>query len=60
MDGSGNLVVADADGAVVVPAELADETVRRALAKASKEDGLRDALQAGSTLRAAYDRFGVL
>src|SRR6202034_1008395 len=56
----GDLVVADADGAVVVPPELADETVRRALAKASKEDGLRDALEAGSTLRAAYDRFGVL
>ena len=56
----GDLVVADRDGAVVVPAELADETIRRALAKASKEDGLRDALAAGSTLRAAYDRFGVL
>ena len=28
--------------------------------KASKEHGLRDALEAGSTLRAAYDRFGVL
>ena len=26
----------------------------------SKEHGLRDALEAGSTLRAAYDRFGVL
>src|SRR5580693_9012135 len=56
----GDLVVADADGAVVVPAELADETIRRALAKASKEDGLRNALQAGSTMRAAYHRFGVL
>jgi regulator of RNase E activity RraA len=53
-------VVADDDGAVVVPAELAGETIRRALAKASKEHGLRDALEAGSTLRAAYDRFGVL
>jgi len=39
--------VADDDGAVVVPAELAEETIRRALAKASKEDGLRDALDAG-------------
>jgi len=56
----GDLVVADDDGAVVVPAELADETIRRALAKASKEHALRDALQAGSTLRAAYDRYGVL
>jgi 4-hydroxy-4-methyl-2-oxoglutarate aldolase len=56
----GDLVVADADGAVVVPAELVQETVSRALAKASKEHGLRDALEGGSTLRAAYDRFGVL
>ena len=56
----GDLVVADDDGAVVVPAGLADQTIRLALAKASKEHGLRDALQAGSTLRAAYDRFGVL
>jgi regulator of RNase E activity RraA len=53
-------VGADAAGAVVDPAELAEETIGRALAKASKEHGLRDALQAGSTLRAAYDRFGVL
>jgi len=56
----GDLVVADDDGAVVIPAELTQETVGRALAKASKEHGLRDALEAGSTLRAAYDRFGVL
>jgi hypothetical protein len=35
---------------VVVPAGLAGETIRLALAKASKEHGLR----------AAYDRFGVL
>jgi regulator of RNase E activity RraA len=56
----GDLVVADDDGAVVIPAELAEETISRALAKASKEHGLRDALEAGSTLRAAYDRFGVL
>jgi 4-hydroxy-4-methyl-2-oxoglutarate aldolase len=56
----GDLVVADADGAVVIPAELAHETVGRATAKASKEHGLRDELEEGSTLRAAYDRFGVL
>jgi regulator of RNase E activity RraA len=56
----GDLVVADDDGVVIVPAELAGETIRRALAKASRERGLRDALETGSTLRAAYDRFGVL
>lgn len=56
----GDLVVADDDGAVVIPAELTEETISRALAKASAEHALRDALEAGSTLRAAYDRFGVL
>ena len=56
----GDLVVADADGVVVVPASLASETVDRALEKVAKENGVRDALAAGSTLRSAYDRFGVL
>ena len=56
----GDLVVADADGAVAVPAGLAAEAVGRALEKVSKEDGVRDALARGSTLRSAYDRFGVL
>jgi 4-hydroxy-4-methyl-2-oxoglutarate aldolase len=56
----GDLVVADADGVVVVPAGLAAETVRRALDKVSKENGVRDALAGGSTLRSAYDQFGVL
>jgi regulator of RNase E activity RraA len=56
----GDLVVADADGVVAVPAGLAAETVRRALEKVSKENGVRDALAGGSTLRSAYDRFGVL
>lgn len=56
----GDLVVADVDGGVVVPASLVAETVRRGLEKVSKENGLREALIAGSTLRAAYDRFGVL
>jgi regulator of RNase E activity RraA len=53
-------VVADADGVVIVPAGLAAETVARALDKVSKENGVRDALAEGSTLRSAYDRFGVL
>ena len=56
----GDLVVADADGVVVVPAGLAAEAAGRALEKVSKENGVRDALAEGSTLRSAYDRFGVL
>jgi len=56
----GDLVVADADGVVVAPAGLAIEAVGRALEKVAKENSVRDALVAGSTLRNAYDRFGVL
>ena len=56
----GDLVVADADGVVVVPAGLVSATVDGALEKVAKESGVRDALAAGSTLRSAYDRFGVL
>ena len=56
----GDLVVADADGVVAVPARLAAEAVGRALDKVSKENRVRDALAEGSTLRSAYDRFGVL
>jgi len=53
-------VIADADGVTVVPTELASEAVGRALEKVAKENGVRDALAAGGTLRSAYDRFGVL
>ena len=53
-------MIADADGVVAVPAGLADEAVGRALEKVAKENGVRDALATGSTLRSAYDRFGVL
>jgi len=56
----GDLVVADADGVVVVPAGLVSATVDGALEKVAKESGVRDALAAGSTLRSAYGRFGVL
>jgi regulator of RNase E activity RraA len=56
----GDLVIADLDGVVVVPAGLVSATVDGALEKVAKESGVRDALAAGSTLRSAYDRFGVL
>ena len=56
----GGLGGGDADGAGGGPAGRARGAVGRALGKVSKEDGVRDALAAGSTLRSAYDRFGVL
>lgn len=56
----GDLVVADVDGAVVVPSEAAGEVVERALAKARTENSSRALLVEGATLQDAWERFGVL
>jgi 4-hydroxy-4-methyl-2-oxoglutarate aldolase len=56
----GDLVFGDIDGCLVIPAEAAEEAVRRALEKAAKEDTGRDELRAGARLRAVFARHGVL
>lgn len=56
----GDLVVADIDGAVVVPGEAAVEVTERALDKARTENSARALLLKGATLRDAWERFGVL
>jgi regulator of RNase E activity RraA len=57
---SGDWIFGDADGVVVVPADAADEVMKRAFAKVSAEDDTREQLAAGKTLREVFDRFGVL
>jgi regulator of RNase E activity RraA len=57
---SGDWIFGDADGVVVVPAEAADEVMKRAFAKVSAEDDTREQLAAGKTLREVFDTFGVL
>ncbi len=56
----GDLVVADADGIVIVPASHAPEAIERATAKAATEDDARDLLLAGGTLADVWKRFRVL
>ena len=56
----GDLIFGDVDGCVAIPKALAPQVVRRALEKVTAEDRTRDALLAGETLRAVYERFGVL
>jgi regulator of RNase E activity RraA len=56
----GDLIFADIDGCLVIPAAAAEEAVALALEKAAKEDTVRDELRAGSSLRAAFARHGVL
>jgi regulator of RNase E activity RraA len=57
---SGDWIFGDADGVVVVPADAAEEVMKRAFAKVSAEDHTREQLEAGKTLREVFDAFGVL
>jgi 4-hydroxy-4-methyl-2-oxoglutarate aldolase len=56
----GELVFADFDGVVVIPRELEDEALARAHEKVTKENHSRRDLLRGDTLRAVFDRYGVL
>lgn len=56
----GDYVIADEDGVVVVPAELATEVVERAAAKAAIEDEVRSALAAGESIADTYARYRVM
>jgi 4-hydroxy-4-methyl-2-oxoglutarate aldolase len=56
----GDLVFADRDGIVTVPAEITEETLRCARDKVSREDESRRELLQGAYLRDVYDKYGVL
>jgi regulator of RNase E activity RraA len=56
----GDLVFADYDGVVVVPAALVDETVRIATDKVCRENSTREELLGGAYLRDVYNKYGVL
>ncbi|MGI5183718.1 RraA family protein [Dactylosporangium sp. CA-152071] len=56
----GDLVVADVDGVVIVPAELEDEVLELALAKATSENTVRAAIEGGMSSTEALATFGVL
>jgi len=56
----GDLVVADFDGVVVIPAEAVSEAVRRATEKVTRENHSRAELMNGRLLRDVYEKYGVL
>ncbi|HEY4754008.1 MAG TPA: RraA family protein [Candidatus Limnocylindrales bacterium] len=56
----GDLVVGDIDGVVVVPQEVEDEVIEAALEKASAENTVRAAIEAGMSSTEAFARYGVL
>jgi regulator of RNase E activity RraA len=57
---SGDLVLADEDGIVFVPASVEAEVIRRAWEKVHAENVVRDSIKAGMKAVDAYHKFGVL
>jgi 4-hydroxy-4-methyl-2-oxoglutarate aldolase len=56
----GDLVFGDVDGLVVIPREVEQEVVKRALDKVSGENQSRDALRRGEKLADVFRRLGIL
>jgi len=56
----GDIVIADRDGAAIVPQEVAAKALAAALAKVRAENKFRDAVKAGMSLTEAYAKFKVL
>ncbi|MCS7158866.1 MAG: RraA family protein [Gemmatales bacterium] len=56
----GDILYADFDGVIVIPAELAEPALRQALAKVTGENRVRDELAAGKSVRETFARYGIL
>jgi regulator of RNase E activity RraA len=57
---SGDLVVADEDGIVIVPQEVEEEVVRAAWEKVHAENEVRDSIRNGMSATEAFETYGVL
>ena len=57
---NGDLVVADDDGCVVVPAAIEEEVVRLALEKVAGENTMRDILRKGASIKKVFAEHGIL
>ena len=55
-----DLVFADLDGVIAIPAAMVEEVVRLATDKVSRENHSRDELRNGAYLRNVYEKYGVL
>ena len=56
----GDWIFGDVDGVVVIPAGLAEETIKRALAKVAEENTVRAELERGDLLKDVFKRHGIL
>ena len=56
----GDLLFGDREGILVIPSSVEQETVEKALEKASTENKVASAIKKGMSAREAFDTFGVL
>jgi len=56
----GDLIVGDVDGVLVIPQEVEDEVLERALEKANGENLVRKAIENGMSSTEAFAHFGIL
>ena len=56
----GDLIVGDLDGVVVVPSKVEDEVLALAVKKATGEQVVRKAVEAGMSTTEAFHKFGIL
>lgn len=56
----GDLIFGDVDGVLVIPGEIADEVIEKALEKAAGEKVVRKAIEGGMTATEAFAEFGIL
>ena len=56
----GDVIFADFDGVVVIPGEVFEKTLEKALNKVEKENHTRKELREGKLLKDVYEKYGVL
>jgi 4-hydroxy-4-methyl-2-oxoglutarate aldolase len=56
----GDVVFAEVDGVVIIPQDLAEETMTHAFEKVAKEDGAREDLRQGHLLSEVWSKYRVL
>jgi len=56
----GDIVFGDMDGVLVIPMNISDEVIHRALKKAAGEKMVRKAIESGMTATDAFAKFGIL
>ena len=56
----GDLIFGDVDGVLVIPAQIADEVIEKALEKAAGEQVVRKAIEDGMSATDAFAKYGIL